>query len=574
MNILLTVWFFIFISLLGRAAYNIFFKKIIYSDTISDIKIKYFYPLFSLFFLGNLIIFLNFFFPIKEFTMPILIFSFLLIIYDLFTNRVKINFDLELIFTYIVTPSLLGVSSYGVWLSWDTGLYHIPHQLIIRENSIIFGLTNLNLWFGWSSIIEYISSILWLENNFILLRILEIVFFCFLFNLLFYFFYQKQNLFYRNISLAVVAYAFLDNFGYLGGGNGFVSILSVGKFDGTLGILFFVLSIMILNALLKEEYEQHTLVFLMLFSLFAVQVKQTGAYLIFLLIPYLYKFITNNKESTLNVLKLNIFSIFIFLTWIIKNLITTSCLFFPARITCVSFLPWYEEVQLDYLEETMIYSPISLNSPLSINEQFNTWFNFSKNSQFFINFPISLLILISLFIIFFQYKQPKKNLFTNSIFIAFIVLNTVFWYLSNFGNVRYGFGLWMLLISFIAFKYRDSIFKVEKLKIINYLFLIVFIGSVAQVPRGYSYESLIELKLQPYYLPIEYGATYLPSKYGWGVIPKVTSENPQCGDEPDKPNCNVQCWDVPDCKVEDKNVEPSEYYFGYTIYYPDGVTGN
>ena len=71
-------------------------------------------------------------------------------------------------------------------------------------------------------------------------------------------------------------------------------------------------------------------------------------------------------------------------------------------------------------------------------------------------------------------------------------------------------------ISFIAFKYRDSIFKVEKLKIINYLFLIVFIGSVAQVPRGYSYESLIELKLQPYYLPIEYGATYLPSKYGWG----------------------------------------------------------
>ena len=36
----------------------------------------------------------------------------------------------------------------------------------------------------------------------------------------------------------------------------------------------------------------------------------------------------------------------------------------------------------------------------------------------------------------------------------------------------------------------------------------------------------------------------------------------------------VQCWNVPDCKVEDKNVEPSEYYFGYTIYYPDGVTGN
>lgn len=557
MNILLTVLFFIIISLLGRATYNIFFKKIIYSETISDIKIKYFYPLFSLFFLGNLIIFLNFFSPIKQFTIPIFIISFLLIIYDLFGNKVNLNISLESIFTYIITPSFLGVSSYGVWMGWDTGLYHIPHQLIIRENSIIFGLTNLNIWFGWSSIIEYISSIFWLENNYIFLRILEIVFFCFLFNLLFYFFYQKENLFYRNIALVVVTYAFLDNFGYLGGGNGFVPILSVGKYDAALGILFFVLSIMLLNALLKEEYEIHTLVFFMLFSLFAVQIKQTGAYLIFLLIPYIYKFIIHNKENILNVLKLNLFPIFIFSLWIIKNLITTSCLFFPARITCMSFLPWYEKVQLNYVEETMIYSPISLNSSLNISEQFNIWFNFSKNSQFFINFPVSLLILLSLFIIFFKYKKSTKNTFVNSTYIAFIVVNIIFWYLSNYGNVRYGFGLWMLLISFIAFKFKDSIFKIEKLKIAHYLFILIFIGSVAQIPRGYSYDSLFELKFQPYVLPIEYGTTYLPSYYGWGVFPET-----------------VQCWDVPDCKVEDKNVKPSEYYFGYTIYYPDGVTGN
>ena len=270
----------------------------------------------------------------------------MLIIYDLFRNKVDLTIGLDSIFSYFITPCFLGVSSYGVWLGWDTGLYHIPHQLIIRENSIIFGLTNLNIWFGWSSIIEYISSILWLENNFIMLRILEIVFFCFLFNLLFYFFYQKENLFYRNIALAIVTFAFLDNFGYLGGGNGFVPILSVGKYDAALGILFFVISIMLINALLKGEYENHTLVFFMLFSLFAVQIKQTGAYLIFLLIPYIYRFITNKKKSILDVMKLSFFPIFIFIMWIIKNLITTSCLFFPARITCISFLPWYEKFNL------------------------------------------------------------------------------------------------------------------------------------------------------------------------------------------------------------------------------------
>ena len=57
-------------------------------------------------------------------------------------------FNLNHFINIVFIPGVLGVASYGIWLGWDTGLYHIPHQLILRDNSIIFGLTNLNIWFG------------------------------------------------------------------------------------------------------------------------------------------------------------------------------------------------------------------------------------------------------------------------------------------------------------------------------------------------------------------------------------------------------------------------------------------
>ena len=105
-------------------------------------------------------------------------------------------FNLNHFINIVFIPGVLGVASYGIWLGWDTGLYHIPHQLILRDNSIIFGLTNLNIWFGWSSINEYISALLWLSDNFVLLRVLEIMFFCVFMNFVYYLLLSKNNLFF------------------------------------------------------------------------------------------------------------------------------------------------------------------------------------------------------------------------------------------------------------------------------------------------------------------------------------------------------------------------------------------
>ena len=66
---------------------------------------------------------------------------------------------------------------------YDGGLYHLPHQNLIKHEKIIFGLGNIRR-FGFGSINEYISSLLWVKENLILLKFIQgtyfLIFFCFI----------------------------------------------------------------------------------------------------------------------------------------------------------------------------------------------------------------------------------------------------------------------------------------------------------------------------------------------------------------------------------------------------------
>ena len=288
MNIAITVLTYAYLYFLGSLIVRKFDKS---NDElyVSNIPIKLFYPLISLFIIGNLTVIFNFFLPLKTLILPLLISTSILVIVWVTKIRTEL-FNLNNFVNLFFIPGVLGVASYGIWLGWDTGLYHIPHQLILRDNSIIFGLSNLNIWFGWSSINEYISALLWLNDNFVLLRVLEIMFFCVFINFVYYLLLSKNNLFFL-IGVSLTLFSFLDNFGYLGGGNGFIPMLSVGKYDSTLGILFFLTSFVIFNALKEEVFDKNTYKFILLMSLFSFQMKQTGVYLILIMIPYVYLYI-------------------------------------------------------------------------------------------------------------------------------------------------------------------------------------------------------------------------------------------------------------------------------------------
>ena len=552
MNIALTVLTYSYLYFFGDLIVNRFKKSNIVNREVSGIPISLFYPLVSLFLIGNFAVVLNFFIPLKYLILPIFLTSGLAAVYWVFITKNNL-FNLKNFISIIFIPSILGISSYGVWLGWDTGLYHIPHQLILRENPIIFGLTNLNIWFGWSSINEYLSALLWVGDNFLFLRILEIVFFAVFMNFIFYLIFSKDK-FYFLVGLSITVFSFLDNFGYLGGGNGFIPMLSVGKYDSALGILFFLTTFLIFNAMKEKIYSSTTFKFILLMSLFSFQMKQTGVYLILILIPFIYQYIKENGTSIGSFLKLSYSYIGIFILWLAKNIITTSCLFFPIEFTCIPNLSWHEKIQLDFVDTSMIYSPIDFSSSIPIYSQLETWFNFSKNSQFIINFPITLLIIYLTFK-FLTISKSKLNkiMYRGSISI-FLFINLIFWYNSNYANFRYGTGIWLLIVASIA--YYFSYYELNISSRIQNVAIIIFIFSLAQIPRFYSYQEMFLNRLNIDELNIEYNTEYFQSNYGWGVYPST-----------------VQCWDVPECKVEDKNVQPYEY-LGKTIFYGDGVSGN
>ena len=66
----------------------------------------------------------------------------------------------------IFIPGILSISVYGSRLHYDSGAYHLNNQLWIRESNLVIGLSNIIQNYGFSSISEYLSSVLWFNNNF------------------------------------------------------------------------------------------------------------------------------------------------------------------------------------------------------------------------------------------------------------------------------------------------------------------------------------------------------------------------------------------------------------------------
>ena len=145
---------------------NLFNKK------ISGIRLLFFSPIIFLFFIGNISFILNFLISNKNiiyFFLPIIFFNLLKIKNDETNFNYFINF--------ILIPLLLGFSSLDIGMHFDASLYHLNFQNWLRESNLVIGLANIYSPYGWSSLNEYISSMFWIENNFIFLHFIQLIFF-------------------------------------------------------------------------------------------------------------------------------------------------------------------------------------------------------------------------------------------------------------------------------------------------------------------------------------------------------------------------------------------------------------
>lgn len=481
------------------------------------------YPIVALFILGNLNLILNFFMPVKTSILFILIIFLILFILSL-SLVVKNKYENFQLSTQIVFPLILSVSSYGIQFHYDAGAYHLGYQSWIYSEKIVFGLANINPYFSYGSINEYLYSIFSYFDINLLYFFVDLVFFVSFFGFMFDLLKQSENLFLRNSALIIFIYTILDNFGYKGGGNGSLQIQMVGKPDTAVGVLWIIVSLFVLNDLIQKNLSNFNFFIILLFSLFAFELKANAGPLIFLVILYFLKL-----EKGTPVLKLpNLFLYFLSFIYLLKNFIISGCLIYPIVGSCIRNVSW---LNYKHIEDSAVQL-LSLNKAISFNQDFlftfNEFINHQYNKQIYINL-LGSLVFVYIFkkVIFYEVKENRE---IKIYFSIFIILNYILFF-STVPAFRNGFGLFtttFLLLSIGNLKTKTFFNLVLDKRIV--LFLVFF--SLILFPRFFMYTNAIDNSFQfsDYYKKTQSYSTFVDDF----VIPIESN----------------QCWTIKNCLLQ------------------------
>ena len=147
-----------------------------------------------------------------------------------------------------------------------------------------------------------------------------------------------------------------------------------------------------------------------IFCLFSIELRLLGFInILFLLFTLLKKY--NISDAVKIVFKNNFLTIFLGIAFIVKNLITSSCMFYPVKITCFDFLPWstgnYSSPGAENDALADFHIALTRNNYMN---WFTEWTAKEVNFIVFKNAVLTFLIII-LFNVFYKviYQTEKHN---------------------------------------------------------------------------------------------------------------------------------------------------------------------
>jgi len=511
-------------------------------EYILSTKKEIIYPIIGYMFSGNLLIILNIFFPLKS--AFVYAFLFLTVAFNFVNINIKIKDFLifKNIFFYLVIPSILIISTYNVFFHYDAGFYHLNHQNWLRESNMILGFVNIFWAFGMSSIHEYVSSILWFENNFVSLHFLNLLF------ISFFYIFLSDNLIsqkfkpLRNASLFIFIFSILDNFGFNGGRNGFIYIEGVAKQDIATAILFFYISLIGIFIISKEvKMTDFEIILFSLLALLTIQLKLNSVILFLLYLFVLYKQI-KLRDSLRSILFTHLSVFFFASIWIVKTFLTTGCLIFPLSLTCINSFDWYEG------GSSVVFESISKESSLNyqIGTSFALWLekylDYELYKGILLNFSLSLFFLILIKLIIFEKTKNSNYIY---VFLFIYILSNLS-YLLFFGPIpRYGIGIMMTIIGSLGLLSGEIKFQYKKIVAYTTIFLSVFFLVRADSYKSFlGNDSLILFDPRPV-------AKYVQFNENW-VIP----------DEGDQCWVNLKCtMNMDDIQLIDKGLFKTAYKY-------------
>lgn len=552
MNLFIFLAFYYLAYFSGRGIYLFFTSKknncLKQTGSIEGINIEVFFPVIYIFFIGNILVFLNFFTSLTT-AIPVIGIITLICVLNNFKMKVK-NTNLKIwLIQHTLFPIILSVTLYGSWFHFDTGAYHLNYQNILRSEKISLGTANLNFGYGFSSILDYLEAILWYGENFVFIFFINLIFYVLLFSFLINSIYSGTT-YLKISSIFLILFGFLDNFGYLGGANGFFQVQAIAKPDMPFGISFIVISQLILSKIQNSSYSYRDIKLLSVATVFLIQIKLLGLYIGLLIIYYLIQF---NKHTKLEIKKffdaIKI-SIALFFIWIFKNFLISGCFLFPLKYSCISSVEWFIDGYLNlYIFDTKVSQ-----KGYFIGSNFQSWLESFLNKGFnlqilvnFFSFIFFIFLIRKLFFIKDESADPKKVL-------AIINLIFIFTWLLSSPVPRWGSHIYPFVVITLAAGLKFKTINFSN-KILNTLFLFCVV-TAALVPRMYSYQSLLEEKGGLYKLNIP-EVDYIQNTSKTGLIVDYNYYQPQ------------QCWANKDCLLSDKIIS-FKNYGSYKVYLPDG----
>ncbi len=419
MIFLYIILFFIFnffIYLIGKSLNELlkFNNNLIYINLI-----------YGIFLISFISFFLNFFIGLDNIFVKVLFLIIILIsLKHVNITNVK-EYSIIFVLSFLIFPIIIYMGP-----GYDGGLYHLPHQNLIRNEKIIFGIGNIRR-FGFGSINEYVSSLFWIKENFILLKYVQGTYLLILFS----FIYESIKKLNTNIKIIIPvifllpllqryfthAYSFTDvptTIFYL------ISFIH--------GYKFFLLKSDKRINLNKEITSFMILLFL------TISMKPTGSLILFyglgVIIYILYKF-----KVSISYFFNFIWIYSIFFLWYLKNIISTGCLIYPIKSTCMTFLGWSSHINsIDEFNSAKSFA----RKPFSGDETLNGWNWFTDYwinvyDKFVISFILAnCLILFLLYVYNFFLKRKLYNIIKISTFISFFFITLLFQEngLSTFNN--------------------------------------------------------------------------------------------------------------------------------------------
>ena len=546
MNIVIYNIFYWTLYIFGKSINKFIFK----SNNFFGIPVSILYPIYSLLFIGNLSFILNFFLEGRYIRYICYFLIGLSLVYFLIN---KYNFDNQFTVTTIFN-SFIAISSYGTFLHYDAGGYHFLNQLWILNEKTVFGLSNIIFPLGNQSLFEYTSFNFWIGSNFVYHHFLNLIFFTVFFNFLFNSVTKSNSEFLKFSSLVILAFGFFDNFGFKGGGNGFPNIQAAGKPDIAVAILLIIINLIMINFIFENKPNSNNYKIIIFLSLFLIQLKPTSFHIILFVLFITWKY--RRDFLSFNFLKFNLSIISISILWLLKNVLTTSCMLFPVSFTCFSNLNWYSETMVKAANNhySSTYWPYKIGENLV--EWFNVWKSINYNEQIIYNFAVSFILIFFVTRIFGTKVDRSKN---DLLFVRIYFLISIIAFFVSVPLFRYFYGIFTPLVLLFTLN-REFNTKLDKNKIISYLSVAFIFLSPLLIVRGYSFNQLVESPLVLTNLEAPNIRYEKNNNWGYSPIRDEFSTKDTWGTN----DAFGKCWLKIDCNPENRELYIKEI-FGYKM---------